>query len=374
MSGVNALLISERGGPYTRFGIDAMMDRLEAAVGFRVHAHGFRHTFATVATKLGWNFEHLRAAMGHATSAMLQRYVRLANERDLGPLKDWSEFVVANPALGFPRVKVDSKVERIVRANPGATWRVVKERTLRRGRSFVRRRWNSTDRTRSNQASSTRTGGAGDMDVSPALIPLRAPDVGRMAGIEQQLAEIEPHVREPLSHGGSQTAASRTWASCLKGSAVRICTSMSLDGVRPCGYTGAMRTLRALISAAALAGLVLTGPTALSTAGRHVGVAVAATTTTAPDEVTASAAAEAQGVSVEAMSDRTSYAQVFANPDGTFTYNASPVPPADGAQLLRAYALLRAHGRGLCRRSAPVCVACPLVNRCNYALRVRRQP
>jgi len=98
---VSALLISERGGPYTRFGIDDMMDRLEARVGFRVHAHRFRHTFATVATKLGWNFEHLRAAMGHATYAMLQRYVRLAAERDLGPLKEWSEFVVANPALGF---------------------------------------------------------------------------------------------------------------------------------------------------------------------------------------------------------------------------------------------------------------------------------
>jgi integrase len=98
---VNTLLVNERGGSYTRFGIDAMMDRLEARVRFKVHAHGFRHTFATVATKLGWNFEHLRAAMGHANYAMLQRYVRLASERDLGPLKDWSEFIVANPALGF---------------------------------------------------------------------------------------------------------------------------------------------------------------------------------------------------------------------------------------------------------------------------------
>src|SRR5256885_4428689 len=98
---VNELLLSERGRPYTRFGIDAMMDRLEAEVGFRVHAHGFRHTFATVATKLGWNFEHLRAAVGHATYAMLQRYVHLASERDLGPLKEWSEFIVANPALGL---------------------------------------------------------------------------------------------------------------------------------------------------------------------------------------------------------------------------------------------------------------------------------
>jgi integrase len=54
-----------------------MMDRLERSDGFRVHAHGFRHTFSTVATKLGWNFEHLRAAMGHSSYAMPQRYVRL---------------------------------------------------------------------------------------------------------------------------------------------------------------------------------------------------------------------------------------------------------------------------------------------------------
>jgi integrase len=97
----STLLVNERGGSYTRFGIDAMMDRLEARVRFKVHAHGFRHTFATVATELGWNFEHLRAAMRHANYAMLQRYVRLASERDLGPLREWSEFIVANPVLGL---------------------------------------------------------------------------------------------------------------------------------------------------------------------------------------------------------------------------------------------------------------------------------
>ncbi len=61
-----------------------MMDRLKDRTGLRVHAHALRHTFATVATKLGWNFEHLRAAMGHADNGVLQQYVRLATERDLG--------------------------------------------------------------------------------------------------------------------------------------------------------------------------------------------------------------------------------------------------------------------------------------------------
>jgi integrase len=91
------LLISEHSRPYEVSGIDSMMDRLQRRVGFRVHAHAFRHTFATVATKLGWNFEHLRAAMGHADYVILQRYVRLSTERDLGPRKDWLEFITANP-------------------------------------------------------------------------------------------------------------------------------------------------------------------------------------------------------------------------------------------------------------------------------------
>jgi len=95
------LLINEHGRPYRRYGIDAIMDRLQKRVGFRVHAHAFRHTFATVATKLGWNFEHLRAAMGHAEYKELQRYVRLATGRDLGARRDWLEFIVANPATDW---------------------------------------------------------------------------------------------------------------------------------------------------------------------------------------------------------------------------------------------------------------------------------
>ena len=94
-----ALLVNQLGRPYKRYGIDAIMDRLERRVGFRVHAHAFRHTFATVATQLGWNFERLRAAMGHEEYSTLQRYVRLATEIDLGPRADWTDLIAANPAL-----------------------------------------------------------------------------------------------------------------------------------------------------------------------------------------------------------------------------------------------------------------------------------
>src|SRR5205807_10131203 len=100
-AGYPNLLISEHGRPYEVAGIDSMMDRIQRRVGFRVHAHAFRHTFATVATKLGWNFEHLRAAMGHADQAILQRYVRLSTERDLGSLKEWADLTVANPSAGW---------------------------------------------------------------------------------------------------------------------------------------------------------------------------------------------------------------------------------------------------------------------------------
>lgn len=91
------MLINERGMPYARFGVDAIMDRLKIRTGMRVHAHAFRHTFATVATKLGWNMEYVRAALGHSDYKELQTYVRLSTERDLGPRKDWLEFIVANP-------------------------------------------------------------------------------------------------------------------------------------------------------------------------------------------------------------------------------------------------------------------------------------
>ena len=96
---LSQLLINGHGAPYQGPGIKSMMDRLTLRAGFRVHAHAFRHTFATVAAKLGRNFEHLRAAMGHSDYGMLQRYMRLATERDLGSRADWLELIANNPAM-----------------------------------------------------------------------------------------------------------------------------------------------------------------------------------------------------------------------------------------------------------------------------------
>lgn len=58
------LLVSSRGTALDRSAVDTMLDRVQDRVGFRVHAHAFRHTFATVAAQMGWNFERLRAANG----------------------------------------------------------------------------------------------------------------------------------------------------------------------------------------------------------------------------------------------------------------------------------------------------------------------
>jgi integrase/recombinase XerD len=88
------LLINRLGRPYRRFGLDSLFFRLRQRTGLSVHAHAFRHTFATVATQMGWNFERLRSAMGHSDYGVLQGYVRLASDRDLGPLKEWTEFIM----------------------------------------------------------------------------------------------------------------------------------------------------------------------------------------------------------------------------------------------------------------------------------------
>jgi integrase len=93
------LLINEHEQPYGRWGIQSLMTRLAGRAGFRVHAHAFRHTFATVATKLGWNFERLRAAMGHADYMTLQRYVWMSTQADLGRLEDWTEFIAIPPTV-----------------------------------------------------------------------------------------------------------------------------------------------------------------------------------------------------------------------------------------------------------------------------------
>jgi site-specific recombinase XerD len=87
------VLITRRGLPYKTWGLDSVMDRLQERVGFHVHAHAFRHTWASVMVQSGWSLEHVRAFIGHTDYTTLHRYVRLATERDLGDLDRWAHFI-----------------------------------------------------------------------------------------------------------------------------------------------------------------------------------------------------------------------------------------------------------------------------------------
>jgi site-specific recombinase XerD len=54
-----------------------MLQRVRAKVGFALHAHRFRHTFATEYLWRGGETERLRRILGHTTYVMVMRYVHL---------------------------------------------------------------------------------------------------------------------------------------------------------------------------------------------------------------------------------------------------------------------------------------------------------
>lgn len=80
-----------------------LCERLSTAVGFRVHAHAFRHTFATVCCQQDWSLDRLRAALGHADLEMTHLYTQLAAEVSLGPREVWREFVFDPTGVDFMR-------------------------------------------------------------------------------------------------------------------------------------------------------------------------------------------------------------------------------------------------------------------------------
>ncbi|MHB8509880.1 MAG: tyrosine-type recombinase/integrase [Candidatus Dormibacteria bacterium] len=77
----NLFLLAD-GRPLTVGAVGKMLGRARAALGFSIHAHKFRHTFATMYVENGGDIERLRKILGHSTYAMILRYVHL-NKRDL---------------------------------------------------------------------------------------------------------------------------------------------------------------------------------------------------------------------------------------------------------------------------------------------------
>ena len=76
------LLVLADGRPLTVGAVGKMLGRARGTLGFSIHAHKFRHTFATMYVENGGDIERLRKILGHSTYAMILRYVHL-NRRDL---------------------------------------------------------------------------------------------------------------------------------------------------------------------------------------------------------------------------------------------------------------------------------------------------
>lgn len=71
------LLLKADGRPVRMKTVAELFQRLRQRVGFRVHAHKFRHTFATEYLRQGGEIERLRRILGHTTYVMVMRYVHL---------------------------------------------------------------------------------------------------------------------------------------------------------------------------------------------------------------------------------------------------------------------------------------------------------
>ena len=76
------LFVLADGRPLSVGAVGKMLGRAKASLGFSIHAHKFRHTFATMYVENGGDIERLRKILGHSTYAMILRYVHL-NKRDL---------------------------------------------------------------------------------------------------------------------------------------------------------------------------------------------------------------------------------------------------------------------------------------------------
>jgi site-specific recombinase XerD len=71
------LLVLADGRPAEVRSVKDLHKRVAGRVGFRVHAHKFRHTFATEYLRNDGELERLRRILGHTTYVMVMRYVHL---------------------------------------------------------------------------------------------------------------------------------------------------------------------------------------------------------------------------------------------------------------------------------------------------------
>ena len=77
------LLVTAGGEPVRMMTIEYLLRRIKLRVGFKVHAHKFRHTFATEYLRREGDIERLRRILGHSSYVMVMRYLHL-DKGDLG--------------------------------------------------------------------------------------------------------------------------------------------------------------------------------------------------------------------------------------------------------------------------------------------------
>ena len=80
---IQQLLVLRDGRAVSVACVSRLFQRLHKRAGFRIHAHKFRHTFATEYLRRGGEIERLRRILGHTTYVMVMRYVHL-DKGDLG--------------------------------------------------------------------------------------------------------------------------------------------------------------------------------------------------------------------------------------------------------------------------------------------------
>lgn len=72
------LLTNREGGAWSVSSAEELLRRIRLRTGLPVHAHAFRHTFATEYLRRGGEIDRLRRILGHTTFAMTARYAHLA--------------------------------------------------------------------------------------------------------------------------------------------------------------------------------------------------------------------------------------------------------------------------------------------------------
>ncbi len=80
IEGDKHFFLSIDGRPLTIGAVEQFCRRLSKRVGFRVHPHRFRHTFAVNMLRNGTDIRTLQKLMGHASMQILMRYLNLAND------------------------------------------------------------------------------------------------------------------------------------------------------------------------------------------------------------------------------------------------------------------------------------------------------